>query len=213
MEGPKGPIYRVWSKLDPVAHSVILSELGCFDGKERAQRDDRAREVAAELKKHTGMLVTFLRKQAEHEYRAHRPPRFYRPHAYFVFSEGRCTLRRILEIELNHLKHSRATINRRLKKRGKWDVSGMVRAQEYVKRRAAFLGNLERVQLSPNAIADIYELTRRPSDGGDDSDTVENIRKAIAYFRKNPDNAHFIQNIEYYLDDWKKPISKPESGN
>jgi hypothetical protein len=184
MADSKKPIYRVWSRLDPVAHSVIMSELGCFDGKVRAQRDEWARNVAAELKRHTQMLRTFLKKQAEHEYRTTRRPRFHQPHVYFEFSEGRCTLRRVLEMEIKHLIHSRATINGRLKARGKWDVGGMVRAQEYVIRRVAFLGIQERVRLTPGAIADIYQLTQRTSYGGDDPDTVENIRKAIAYFRE-----------------------------
>jgi hypothetical protein len=210
----KKPIYRVWSKLDPVAHSVIMSELGCFDGKVRAQHDDWARKLAAELKRHAHTLRTFLKKQAEHEYRTSRPPRFHHPHLYFEFSEGRCTLRRVLETEINHLMHSRATINGRLKKRGKWNVSGIVRAQEYIIRRVAFLGIQGRVRLTPAAIADIYQLTRRTRDGNDDSDTAENIRKAIAYFRKNPENAHFLENIDYYLKDWTTiPVPKDKSGD
>jgi hypothetical protein len=209
MENSKRPIYRVWTKLDPVAHSVIMSELGCFDGKIRAQRDEWARKVAAELNRHTHMLRTFLKKQVEHEYRATRSPRFYTPHLYFG-TEGTGTLRSVLQTEIKHLMHSRATINLRLKKRGKWDVSGIVRGQEYVIRRVAFLGIPGPVRLTPGAIADIYQLTRRASDGNDDSDTAENIRKAIVYFRKNPENAHFLENIEYYLKDWKEPS---KSGN
>jgi hypothetical protein len=139
MGNPKRPIYRVWSRLDPVAHSAIMSELGFFDGKVRAQHNEWARKDAAELKKHTRMLRTFLMKQAEHENIAARRPRFYMPRRYFAEPEGRGTLGKVLEIEIMHLKRSVADINRRLKARSKWDPRGMVCAQEYVKRREAFL--------------------------------------------------------------------------
>jgi hypothetical protein len=186
MENSKRPIYRVWSKVDPVAHAVIMSELGCFDGKVRAQHYEWARKDSAELNRHTRMLGTFLKKQAEHENIAARRPRFYMPRRYFAEPEGRGTLGKVLEIEMMHLKRSVAHINRVLKKRSKWDARGMVLAQEYVIRRADFLRLPGRVRLTPAAIADIYQLTQRTSQGGDDPDTVENIRKAIAYFRKNP---------------------------
>jgi hypothetical protein len=59
---------------------------------------------------------------------------------YSAQPEGRGTLKEILKIELAHLEESVKQINQMLKKRGKWDVNGMIRAQEYVKRRATFLG-------------------------------------------------------------------------
>ncbi len=71
-------------------------------------------------------------------------------------------------MEIKHLMHSRASINGRLKKRGKWDVSGIVRAQEHVIRRAAFLGIPGRVRLTPGAIADRYQLTRRIRNDNDE---------------------------------------------
>lgn len=214
MENSQRPIYRLWSKLDPFVRSVILSELGCFDGEVRGGRDKRAREVAAELKRHMHSLGTFLKKQAEHEYRTHRPPRFHQPHVYLDPWEGRCTLRRVLEIEIEHLRHSRATILGRLKRRGKWDVSGIIRAQEFLNRRAAFLGIRGSIRLTPGAIADIYQLSQRTPAAGDDSGTPETIRKAIDNFKKDHRNAHFLENIEYYLKDWTKP-SDPvgKSGN
>jgi len=214
MENSRTPIYRVWSKLDSIAHSVIVSELGCFDGKSSAQHWEWAREDAAELNRHSRMLRTFLKKQTEHEKILARRPRLYMPRRYFVEPEGGGTLRKVLEIEERHLKGSVSRINRVLKKRGKWDdVKGMIRAQEYVKRRATYLGIPGRVRLTPDAIADIYELAPRTNNGNGGSVTAENIRKAIAYYRKKPENAYFVQNIEFYLEDWRKPISKLLSGN
>ncbi len=75
MENSKTSIYQVWSKLDPIAHFVIMSELGFLEGKVCAQHYEWAREDAAELKRHTRMLRTFLKKQAEHENIAARRPR------------------------------------------------------------------------------------------------------------------------------------------
>jgi hypothetical protein len=213
LENSKRPIYRVWSKLDPVAHSVIMSELGLFDGKVRAQHYEWAREDAAELKRHTRSLGTFLKKQVEHENILARHPRLYMPRRYFAEPEGGGTLRKVLEIEVLNLKWSVAQINRVLKKRGKWDVRGMIRAQEYVKRRAAFLEIPGRVRLTPDAIADIYQLARRTRNGNGDSINGENIRKVIDYYRKLPENAYFIQNTEFYLEDWRTPASKRKPGN
>jgi hypothetical protein len=73
MENRRRPIYRVWSKLDPIARSVIMTELGCFAGKDapqliRAQRDERPRKVLAELERHLEVLKEFVKTQAEHEY-------------------------------------------------------------------------------------------------------------------------------------------------
>jgi hypothetical protein len=218
LENSKKPIYRVWSKLDPVAHSVILSELGCFGESKRqllsAQYHEWAQEDSAELKRHVRKLRTFLKRQAEHENIKVLRPRFYMPLRYVVQPEGiRGTLGKMLEMEIVHLKKTVAHINRGLKKRRKWDARGMVLSQEYVIRRADFLGISGRVRLTPEAIADIYQLTRRTGDGGDDSGTPEKIQKAIAYFRKDPENAYFVQNIEFYLEDWKKPVLKTKSGN
>ena len=213
MADSKRPIYRVWSRLDPVAHSVVMSQLGLFDGKVRAQYYEWARQDAAELKRHTRMLKTFLMKQVEHENIAARRPRFYMPRRYSSEPEVRATLGKVLEMEIMHLKRSVADINRRLKARSKWDPRGMILSQEYVKRRVDFLGISGHVRLTLAAIADIYQLTQRTRRGGDDPGTVDKIRKAIDYFKKNPENAYLIQNIEIYLDDWKKPISKPESRN
>ncbi len=214
MENPRRPIYRVWSALDPVAHSVIVSKLGFFGEKVRAQRLEWARDDARELKRHTRMLTTFLKKQAEHESIAGRRPRFYLPYRYFAEPDGRRgTLKTMLEIEVAHLQWHIADINRILKQRARWNTRGIILAQEYVKRRAAFFGLPARVRLTPNAVADIYQLTRRTSDADNDLDTGENIRKAIAYYREKPENAYFIQNIEFYLDDWAMPISKSKSGN
>jgi len=160
------------------------------------------------------MLTTFLKKQAEHENIKIRRPRFYMPLRYVAEPGGsRGTLGKMLEIEIMHLKQTVAHINRGLKKRSRWDARGMVLSQEYVIRRSAFLGISGRVRLTPEAIADIYQLTRRTIDGNEASNTAENIQKAIAYFRKNPENAYFVQNIEFYLEDWKKPVLKTKSGN
>jgi hypothetical protein len=104
-------------------------------------------------------------------------------------------------------------MNRQRKPRGKWDAGRIVLAQEYVLRRAAFLGIPRRVRLTPAAIADIYKLTQRSSDRGDDSGTAENIRKSIAYFRKNPENSHFLENIGRYLANWTLPVATNRSGN
>lgn len=214
MEKSEGPLYRVWSQLDSADHLVIMYALGCFSGKIRAHHYQWAREDLAELKRNTNRLKTFLRRRAEHEEIATRRPHFYVYRQYLAEPEGsRGALGKMLEMEVTHLQWSMADINRRLKARSKWDPRGMVCAQEYVKRRVAFLGIRGRVRLTPAAIADIYQLTQRTSHGGDDPDTVENIRKAIAYFKRNPENAYLVQNIEYYLDGWKKPVSKLKSGN
>ena len=206
LENSQRHIHRVWSELDPVDHFVIMCRLGFFEGKVRAQQYEWAREDAAELKRHARMLGTFLKKRAEHESIAARRPRFYIPRRYSSEPAVGVTLRKVLEIEVTHLKWSVTQINRMIKKVGKWDPRGMILAQEYVKRRADFLGLPGHVRLSPGAIADLYELTRRPGDGGDDSGTPENIRKAIANYRKKPENLYFVQNIEFYLEDWKKPL-------
>lgn len=87
-ENPKRAIFQVWSKLDSVAHSVILSELNSVDGKVRAEYYEWAREDAAELKKHARMLRTFLKKQAEHESIRVRRPRCYMPRRYIAEPEG-----------------------------------------------------------------------------------------------------------------------------
>ena len=217
MENPSKPIYRLWSKLDFVARTVILSELGCLPGDTRrltrAQHFEWAREDAAELKRHTRALSTFLEKQAAHEKLLARRPRFYMPRRYFAEPEGRGTLKKVLEIEKMHLRSSVTAINRMRKSRGTWFVRGMIIAQEYVARRADFLAIRGRVRLTPEAIADIYELTQCPRERGDDLGTAESIRKAISYYYEQTENAYFIQNIEFYLQDWKKPALRPRSGN
>jgi hypothetical protein len=208
MADSKKPIYRVWSKLDQAAHSVILSELGCFDVNERVRRDEWARKTAAELKRHTRRLRRFLEQQVEFEDQLIRHYRFLHPGLNFKLPRGRVTLKSAVESEITELNQIVAAMNRQRKPRSKWDAIGMFRAQEYVKRRTASL-ETGRVRLTPAAIADIYQLTQRTSDGGDDPDTVENIRKAIGYFKKSPENAYLVQNIDLYLGDRKKPISKP----
>jgi hypothetical protein len=205
LENPLKAIHEVWTALDPVAHSIILSELKLLNGKVRTQHLKRTREDAAELRKHTRMLRTFLEKQVDHENIVARRPRLYIPRLYNVEPEGTGTLRKVLEIEERHLKWSVAQINLSLKKHSKWDARGMIRAQEYVIRRVDFFGIPGGIQLSSGAIADLYELTRNPEEEVDDSDTAVSIRKAIDYYRGKPENAYFVQNIEFYLEDWKKP--------
>jgi hypothetical protein len=122
-------------------------------------------------------------------------------------------LRSVLGAELKHLKGLVGVKKQRVKPVSKWDVKRMIVAQEYVIRRVAFLGLPKRVRLTPDAIADIYQLIGAPADGSDGSDTAENIRKAISYFRKNPKNERFLLHIESYLKDWTKPVSKDKSGN
>lgn len=217
-KNPQMAIHPVWTALDSVARAVILSELGCFDKENapdlvHAKHYQWAREDAAELRRHAGMLETFLKKQVAHDELLARRPRFYMRRSYYSEQEGRGTLRKILEIELAHLKRSVIELNRVLQKRSNWAVRAIVIAQEYVQRRADHLGGPEPVRLTPAAIADIYSLTRNCEDEVDDSDTPESIEKAIDYFRKQPENAHFIQNIEFYLEDWKKPAATPTCGN
>jgi hypothetical protein len=217
MRNSKMPIYRVWSKIDPVAHYVIMSELECFDGKDapqlsRARRDQRNREVVAVLENHIRLLQRFHKMQEEHDSRTARfGVRSIRKYTLAPGVEG--PLRSVLETELGHLKQLVGAHKRRLKQASKWDVKRMIIAQEYVIRRVYFLGLPKRVRLTPDAIADIYQLTRAAADRSDVSDTAENIRKAIAYFRKNPKNAHFLQKIEDYLKDWTEPVSKGKPGN
>ena len=208
LDNPQMLIHRVWSELGQADHRVILSELGFFEGKVRAQQYEWAREDVAELKRHTRMLKTFLEKQVRHESVAARRPHFYGPRRYSSEPVVNATLMKVLELELTHLKWNVTQINRMLKKLGKWDPRGMIRAQEYIERRADFLGLPKYVRLSPNAIADLYELAWRTNDGNDNLCAEENIRKAIANYRKNPENAYFIHNIEFYLADWKKSAPK-----
>jgi hypothetical protein len=173
--------------------------LGFLDEKIRVQHYEWAGKDSAELKSHMRHLRTFLAKQTVHESIAAYRPRFYMSRRYSSELAVRVTLKKVLEIELMHLKQSVAQINRQLKARTKWNPRGMFLSQEYVKRRGAFLGNDERVRLTPAAIADIYCLTQRTSHGGDDPDTVDKLRKAIDYFKKDPANAYLVQNVQYYL--------------
>jgi hypothetical protein len=218
MKNPAKPIHRVWSALDSVARAVILTELGCFDKENapdlvHAKHYQWAREDTAELRRHAGRLETFLKKQIAHDELLARRPRFYMRRRYYSEQEGSGTLRKILEIELAYLKRSVIELNRVLQKRNNWAVRAIIIAQEYVKRRADHLGGPEPVRLTPAAIADIYRLTRNCDDEVDDSDTPESIENAIEYYRKQPENAYFIQNIEFYLEDWKKPAATPTFGN
>ena len=214
MQKLEGPLYRVWSQLDSADHLVIMYALGCFSGKIRAQHYQWAREDLAELKRHTNILKTFLKRRTEHEKIAARRPHFYMYRQYLAEPEGsRGALGKMLEMEVTHLQWSMDDINRILKKRSKWDPGGIIRAQEYVTRRADFLGLSARVRLTLPAVADIYHLTQRISHGGDDLDTVENIRKSIAYFKGKQENAYFVQNIKFHIEDWRKPLSKTVSGN
>jgi hypothetical protein len=101
---------------DSVARAVILSELGCFDNENapdlvRARNYQWAREDAAELRRHKRMLETFLKKQAAHDDLLARRPRFYMPRRYYMEREGGGTLRKILEIELIHIKRSVTELN------------------------------------------------------------------------------------------------------
>jgi hypothetical protein len=218
MANSKTPIYRLWSKIDSVARSVIMAELGCFDGKDapqvaRASRDERDRDLVAELERHTRLLERVLHKRAKHDYVITR--RFgFRNFRKYLGVPGRVgSLRQVLKTEIKHLKQVIAVMKRELRHRGKWDVKGMVIAQEYVIRRAAFLGITRRVRLTPDAIADIYQLTRAPGADSNGSDTAENVRKAIAYFRKRPENAHFLDHIESHLKDWTVPVPLGRTGN
>ena len=57
------------------------------------------------------MLETFLKKQAAHDDLLARRPRFYMPRRYYMEREGGGTLRKILEIELIHIKRSVTELN------------------------------------------------------------------------------------------------------
>jgi hypothetical protein len=198
------PIYGVWSKLDPTARSVVLFELGCFNEKTRDRYHKRAREDGAVLKKHLGMLETFLKRQADHDTIVARRPRFYMPRLYYIEPEGKGTLKKVLEIEVRNLEWGIAQINRSLQKHSKWDVRGVILVQEYVTRRVDFLKLPKSVRLTPDAIADIYDITKCTGVDNSNLNTGQNLRKAIAYYKKLPENQYFIQNIEFYLQDWKK---------
>jgi hypothetical protein len=206
MENSRRPIYEVWSKLDSISRTVILAKLGCLLDKDsrvtRAKRIERDRELVAELKKHLRRLRRFVRTQVEHEYQTIHRLRFRNPHFHFSLSEGRCTLKDLLASEIMHLNQVAISMTRGLKPRSKWDVRNMVLCQEYVRRRATFLGIPDPVQLSPSAIADIYQLSKRIDNDNDNSDTAENIRKAIERYKKDPRNIHLIQNMGIYLKDW-----------
>ena len=214
MQKPEGPLYRVWSQLDSADHLVIMNALGCFSGKIRAQHYEWAREDLAELKRHTNILKTFLKRRAEHEKIAVRRPHFYMYRQYLAEPEGsRGALGKMLEMEVMHLEWSMADINRILQKRSKWNPAGIMRAQEYVTRRADFLGLPATVRLTLPAIAHFYRLAQHTSRGDDDLDTIEKIRKSIANFKKKRENAYFVQNIEFHIEDWRKQLSKTASGN
>ena len=76
------------------------------------------------------MLRTFLEKQVEHESLVARRPCLYMRRRYTAEPQGRGTLRKVLEIELMHLKGSVAEINRIFKKRSKWEPRGMILSQD-----------------------------------------------------------------------------------
>jgi hypothetical protein len=210
MENSQKPTSRLWRKLDPLAHYVILSELGCLDRNERARHDDWARKILAELKKHARRLGRFFEQQEEHEDQLICHYRSLHPGLSFKLPRGRVNLKTVVESEINELNRLVAAMNRLRKPRGKWGAGRMALAQEYVRQRVAVLGISGSHRLTPAAIADIYHLTIGTSHGDDNPDTTESVRKAIAYFRRNPENVHSIEKIGLYLAKWV-PSSRERS--
>lgn len=214
MEKSERPLCWVWSQLDTADHLVIMQALGFFSAKIQARHYRWAREDLAELKRHTKKLKSFLKSRTEHEEIASRRPHFYVYCQYLAAPEGHLgALGKMLAVEVEHMEWSMTDINRILQKRSKWHPGGIMRAQEYVTRRADFLGLSKEVRLTIPAVADIYHLAKRTSQGGDDPDTVEKIQKSIANFRKKRENAYFVENVEFHIEDWRKPFSKSVIGN
>jgi hypothetical protein len=130
---------------------------------------------------------------------------------HFTRERGLGPLSSALEGELARLPEVSAVVSRHLIQRGKWDVKGIVIAQEYVSRRLKFLGVTDSISLSYDAIADVFELIQAPPSSSE-YDTRENVRKAVERFRDNHANKAFFENIESLIPYWERP--KPvDSGN
>jgi hypothetical protein len=210
------PIHRVWSQLDDVGRSVVMKELGCFAGENApqviyAQRDQCAREFLVEAKRQSRWLSRFISRQAKHE-RTISALGFPPGSLQLTAQKGLGPLSSVIAKEEACLQEFSAHVKRRLIQRGNWDPERMIKAQEYVSRRLKFLGAPGSIRLTPEAIAEVFELTQALANGSA-AEISENIRKAIAYFRKNPANKELLDNIERVIPDWTFPVELAKTGN
>lgn len=210
-------IHRVWSQLDYVGRSVVMKELGCFAGENApqviyAQSDRRAREFLVEAQRQSRRLSQFITRQAKHE-RIISALGFPPGSVQLTAQKDLEPLSATLDKELVQLKRFAAGVQRRLVQRGNWDPKRMIKVQEYVIRRLKFLHAPQSTRLTPRALADIYQLTQALSGGITHAYISENIRKAIEYFRKDPVNKEFLENIERVIPDWTFPAELLKTGN
>jgi hypothetical protein len=214
MENQATAIYKVWSELDQVDRSIVMWRLGCFDGENApqliyAQREQSAREFLADVRKQKSFLAKVIARQAEHE-RTASGLGFRSSGLHFTVQRGPGSLSSTLEGELARLPKVAAVVKRHLVQSGKWDVKGIVIAQEYVNRRLKFLGVSDSISLNYDAISEVMELIQPPLPSSE-YDTRENIRKAIERFRGDDDNEAFFKNIESLIPYWERPLSIPET--
>ena len=215
MENQATAIYKVWSELDHVDRSIVMWRLGCFAGENApqllyAQRAQNARELLTEVKKQSRFLTKVITRQAEHE-RIVGNLGFRSSGLHFTAQTGFGTASSALEAERVRLPKVAAVVKRHLIQSGKWDVKGIVIAQEYVNRRLKFLGVSDSISLNYDAIAELIELIQPPPPRSK-YDTRENIRRAIERFRKDTANEAFFTSIESLIPNWERPWPV-ESGN
>jgi hypothetical protein len=203
---PMSKIHTVWERLDDWARAIVMWHLGCFAGENSpqviyARREQSVRESLAEVISRIRCLSKVIKRHAD-QMQTVAGLKIRDGKLHFITRQRPGQPSPALMEELTILRDQAANLKSRLPPRGKWNAKRMIVAQEFVCRRASVLGLPDSVSLSPEAIADVYELTRALADGSGEPESPENIRKAIANFRKSAANRASLARMDSQITNW-----------
>jgi hypothetical protein len=203
---PMSRINAVWKQLDDWARAIVMWHLGCFAGEDSpqviyARHEQSVRESLAEVMGRICCLSKLIKRQAD-QMQTVAGLSIRDGKLHFITRQRPGQPSPALMEELAISRERAAKLKSRLPPRGKWNAKRMIVAQEFVRRRASFLDLPDSVSLGSEAIADVYDLTRAVSDGNSEPESPENIRKAIANFRKSAANRASLARMDSQITNW-----------
>ena len=204
-EGGKA-VRKLWPNLDPLAQFYVMEQLGCFAGPDCPQhhhlpgfeqgpalRIEMSRQIRT-LKK---CIVALQNSTSKLE-------------GWSLQFDGYGRLIHELGLTVEMLEKIKAVSSKYFGGPNDRDVRSVVEAQEYVRRRTSFPGT--RHNLSPTAVADIFDLNERGLERPSSEDSVGRIQKALLRFRKGSDYQRYMDAMEELIPDSNVPLPSEEVG-
>lgn len=197
-------VRKLWPKLDPCARSYVMEQLGCFAGGDCPQSYSfpsfkASRAVGPLVDRQIKTVKKFL-EATEESTRRLANQGFYVDCYEGLLAHSRSALAILENIKTVTAKHFNGPSDR--------EIRSMIQAQEFVKRRSAFLGS--RATLTVAAIADILELNEVGQNK--DSQVDEgSIGRALRRFRAKPGYQEYMDAMGELLRDWTLQLPSQES--